>query len=80
MNGDVLAQYLNECLLKAKQTLAHVSDSPRKPSTGDKIKPLGFQRVGLESGQPRVTWLGHFVVSSKMGKCWFQHVQLRLEE
>ncbi len=80
MSGDVFAQYSKEHLLKVKQTRICVSNLPRKPSTKDNIKPLGFQKVGLENGQPKATWLRHFIMSFGMGKCWFQHVQLHLEE
>jgi hypothetical protein len=31
-------------------------------------KPLGFQKVELDNGQPRRTWLIHFVVSFKIGE------------
>jgi len=57
MNKDVLVQYLKECLLKGKQTLAHVNDLPKKLATGGKIEPLSFQRVGHESRHHGVTWL-----------------------
>jgi hypothetical protein len=63
-----------------KQTLTCVSDPPKKPTIGDKTKPLGSQKVGLENKQPRVTWLGYLVMPSKMEKCKFQHVLLHLEE
>jgi hypothetical protein len=49
MSKYMLAWYLKECILEARQTLIHVSNSPKKLATGDKIKPLGFQRVGPES-------------------------------
>jgi hypothetical protein len=58
-----------ECLLELKQILACVGDLLKKPAIGDKIEPLGFQKVGLKNGRPRVTWLGHFIVSSKIRKC-----------
>jgi hypothetical protein len=69
MNGDMFVQYPKEHLLKRKQTFAHVSDLLNKFITGDKIKPLGSQRVGHESGHLRVTWLGHLIMPSRMGKC-----------
>ncbi len=62
-----------------KQTLIHVSDLPKKLATGDKIKPLGSQSVGLESEQPKVIWFGHLLVFSRTWKCWSQHVLLHLE-
>jgi hypothetical protein len=40
MSGDMLTQYLKEHLLKMKQTLVRVSNSPKKFATRDKIKPL----------------------------------------
>jgi hypothetical protein len=63
-----------------KQTFVHVGDLGKKPTTKDKTKPLGSYKVGLESGQSRVTRLGHLVLPSGMGKCQFQHVLLHLEE
>jgi hypothetical protein len=67
-------------LLETKQILTCVDDLPNKHAIRDKIKPLGSQKVGLENGQPRVTWLKHFVVPFGMGKCQSQHVLLHLEE
>jgi len=58
----------------------HVGNLPKKFATSDKIERLNFQRVGLESEQLGVTWSGHFVVPSQMGKCWSQHVLLHLEK
>jgi hypothetical protein len=69
MSRDVLAQYLKECLLKAKQTSARVSNPPNKPATNDKIEPLNFQKVGHENIQLGVTWLGHLVMPFGAGKC-----------
>jgi hypothetical protein len=62
MNGNMLIWYLKECLLKSKQIIAHVGDSPKTPTTKDKTKPLGFQKMEHESKQPKVTWLGYFVM------------------
>ncbi len=45
MSRDVVALYLKECLLEAKQTLACVNNSPKKPIIGNKTKPLGSQSV-----------------------------------
>jgi hypothetical protein len=59
-----------------KQTPACVGDSPKKPLIKDKTKPLGFQRVGPKSKQLRVTWFGHLIVPSGIGKYQFQHVLL----
>ncbi len=67
----MFAWYPKEHLLKAKQIFIHVGDLPKMPIIGDKIKQLGFQKVGLENEQLGVTWLGHFVVPSRMGKCQF---------
>jgi len=58
----------------------HVGNLPKKFATGDKIEPLRFQRVGFENEQLGVTWFGHLIVPSRMGKCRFQHVLLHLEE
>jgi len=52
-----------------KQTSACVGNLPKKLANGDKIKPLGSQRVGCENGQHGVTWFGHFIMPSGMGKC-----------
>jgi hypothetical protein len=79
MNGNVLARYLKECVLKVKQTLVHVGDLLKKPTTKNKIRPLGFQMVGPKSEQLGVTWFGHLVMPSGMGKCRFQHVLLHLK-
>jgi hypothetical protein len=79
MSENMLAQYLKEHLLKTKQNFVHVSDMPKKLATRDKTKPLGFQSVGPKSEQPKVIWLKHLLVFSRMGKCWSQHVLLHLE-
>jgi hypothetical protein len=62
MSGDVLARYLKERVLKEKQILACVSNPPKKPAIRGKIKPLGSQKVGHESGHPKVTWLKYLIV------------------
>jgi len=62
-----------------KQNPTRVGHSPKKLTTRDKTKPLGSQRVGPKNGQPKVTWLGHLVVPSEIGKCQFQHVLFHLE-
>jgi hypothetical protein len=41
---------MKEHILKERQIPTLVGDLPKKPSTRDKIKPLGFQKVGPESG------------------------------
>jgi hypothetical protein len=69
MSKDVFTQYLKECLLEVKQTLAHISNLPKKPTTRDKIEPLGSQRVGLESEQHGVTWFKPLVVLFGTRKC-----------
>jgi hypothetical protein len=56
-------------LLKVKQNFARVGNLPKKPAIGEKTKPLGFQKVGLGSGQPRVIGLGCFIMPFGMGKC-----------
>ncbi len=76
MSEYMLAQYSKEHLLETKQTLVRVNNPPKKLATRDKTKPLGFQRVGPESEQPKVIWLGHLLILCKMGKCRFQHVLL----
>ncbi len=50
-------------------TRSEASDLAKKLVTRDKTKPLGSQRVGLESEQPRVTWFKHLVVLLGMRKC-----------
>jgi len=65
----VLTQYLKEHLLKGKQKISRVNDLPNKLATRDKTEPIGSQKVGHENGHLRVTWLGHLVMSSGMGKC-----------
>jgi len=69
MSGNMLARYSKEHLLETKQTLVHVSNPPKKLVTRDKTKPLRFQRVGPESEQPKVIWLGHPLILCRMGKC-----------
>ncbi len=76
MSEDLLVQYLKECLLKGKQTPTHVNVSLKKLTIKGKTKPLSFQKVGHENGHLKVTWFGHFVMPSRMGKCQFQHVPL----
>jgi hypothetical protein len=56
MSNNVLTRYLKECLLKVKQTFAHLINLPKRLATRGKIESLGFQRVGLESKQLGVTW------------------------
>jgi hypothetical protein len=63
-----------------KQTLAHVGDLLKKPTTKDKIQPLVFQKMGPKSEQLGVTWLRHLVVPFGLGKCRSQHVLLHLKE
>jgi hypothetical protein len=41
-------------LLKAKQIPIRLGNPPKKLTTGDKIKPLSFQKVGPMSEQPEV--------------------------
>jgi hypothetical protein len=63
MSGNMFAQYLKERLLEGKQIPARANDPPKKPTTRDKIEPLGSQRVEHENRHPRITWLKHFVMS-----------------
>jgi hypothetical protein len=69
MSEHVFALYLKDHLIRARKTPTHVSDSPKKPITGDKTQPLSSQRVGHESGQPKVTWFKYFVMPFRMKKC-----------
>ncbi len=69
MSEDMFTQYPKEHLLKGKQIFAYVSNPPKKPTTKGKIKPLGSQKVGHDNEHPRVIWLRHLVVPSRMGKC-----------
>jgi hypothetical protein len=69
MSKNVLTQYPKECLLEAKQTPTCISNPLEKPTTKDKTKPVGFQKVGHENRQHGVTWLGHFVVPFGTGRC-----------
>ncbi len=64
MSKDEFTWYLKECLLEAKQTLAHVCNPPKKLAIGDKIK------------QPRVVGLGYLIMPFGMKKCKSQHVLL----
>jgi len=57
MSGDVIAWYLKECLLEAKQILVCVGNPPKKLIIGDKTKPLSSQKVKLKNEQPRVKGL-----------------------
>ncbi len=45
----MFAWYLKEHVLEVKRILIRVHDPPKKPSTRGKTKPLGSQKVGLES-------------------------------
>jgi hypothetical protein len=65
-----------ERLLKVRKILTCVDDPQKKPITGDKIEPLGFQKVGLKSGELWVMWFGYFIAPSGTGKFLFQHVLL----
>jgi hypothetical protein len=53
------------------QTFTHVGDLPKKPTTGNKIKPLGFQKVKLESGQLGIIVLKHLILPFGTRKCRF---------
>ncbi len=41
-----------------RQILTRANNSPTKPTTKEKIEPLGSQKVGCKSKQPKVTTLG----------------------
>ncbi len=72
----MLAQYLKECLLEARQIPTCVSNPPEKPITKNKIEPLGSQIVRPKNGQPKVTLLEYLIMPSGTKKCQFQHVLL----
>jgi hypothetical protein len=65
----MFARYPKECILKVKQTPTRVGDSLKKHVTMDKTKPIGFQKVGFDNGQFRVTWFKHVVMSFRTRKC-----------
>jgi len=71
---------LKEGIPKARQTLVHVGDLPKKPTIRDKIESLNLQKVGCEGGQLGVIRLGRFVVPYGMEAYQPQHVLLHLEE
>jgi len=48
-------------MFKVKQTLARVSDLPKKLTPKDKIEPLGSQKVKPNNEKPRVTWPMYFI-------------------
>jgi hypothetical protein len=52
-----------------KQTPILVGDLLKKHATREKIEPLGFQRVGLKSKQPKVTRFKYLVMPFGIGKC-----------
>jgi hypothetical protein len=58
------------------QIFARVDNPPKKPLIGDKIEPLGSQRVGHESRQLEVTCPMYLVMSTRTKKYQFQHVLL----
>ncbi len=58
----------------------HVSNPPKKRTIGGKIESLSSQRVGHENKHLGVTWFEHFIVPSRMKKCWSKHVLLHLEK
>jgi hypothetical protein len=69
MNEDMFTQYPKDHLLEGKQFFACVNNLPKKPITRGKTKPLGFQKVGHESENPKAIWFGHLVMSSRTRKC-----------
>ncbi len=54
MSRNVFAQYSKEQLLNEKQTLARVSNLPKKPITKGKTEPLSSQKVGHENEHLKV--------------------------
>jgi hypothetical protein len=71
---------MKEHLLETKQTPTHLSNLPKKIAIKDKIEQLGFQRVGVNNGQPRVTRFEYLVMLSEIKKCKSQHVLLHPQE
>jgi hypothetical protein len=69
MSRNVLTRYLKKHMLEVNQDFFCVGDLLKRTVFGDKIEPLKFQRVELESEQPGVTWLVYFITPSRMGKC-----------
>jgi hypothetical protein len=49
MNGNVIAWYLKECLLKGKQIPTHVSDPQKKPTIKGKTKPPHSHEVPVST-------------------------------
>ncbi len=66
--------------VRSKQTHARVGNLPKKPTIRDKIKPLGSQRVGPESGQPKLTRFEYLIVPCGTRKCQSQHGLLHSKE
>jgi len=56
-------------MLEVCQTFARVSNSPKKPTIGNKTKPLGFQKVGPKTGQLVVIGFEGLILRFGMGKC-----------
>jgi hypothetical protein len=52
----------------------------QKNAIRDKSKPLSFQKMRPKDGQPKVTWLKHPVMPSRMGKCQSQLVLWHLKK
>jgi hypothetical protein len=48
-----------------KEIFSCVGNSVKKLTIRDKMKPFGFQKVGLNSKQPKVTRFGYFIMSSR---------------
>jgi hypothetical protein len=59
-----------------RQILVHVSDLPKKPTIGDKTKPLSIQKVRPDNEQHGVTRFEYFVVSFGIRKCHSPYVLL----
>jgi hypothetical protein len=68
MIENMFTWYLKERLQEAN-TPTHVNNPPKKHTTRDKIKPLSYQRVGLENEQHGVIRLGYLIVPSRTRKC-----------
>ncbi len=61
--------YLKEHMLEVCQTFACVSNLPKKPTIGNKIKPIGFQKVGPKIGQLVVIGFEGLIMRFGMRKC-----------
>jgi len=56
-------------MLEACQTFACVGNLPKKPTIGNKTKPIGFQKVGPKIGQLVVIGFESLIMRFGMRKC-----------